>query len=160
MTIRLAPPPLNLPPDFALSKEKNAFFSSLTNTIYQLWSTVFSTRQQAKVKTTDATPTTLVRIEASSEKTTMIIAKVVARRTGGSSGSTGDSAFYTITGAYKNVGGVLTGIGSPHLISGEDQAGWNVQLASGGLDIEIVVTGAANNNITWEGVVENYVVGV
>lgn len=159
MTISLAPPPLQVPPDFAVDKLKGAFFGGLINTLYQLWTTVYGIRTTAKVKTTDATVTGLIRVSVPTNKTVMIDAVVVARRTGGSSGTAGDSAWYRLTGAYKNIAGTLTGVGSPNLISGEDQAGWDVGFSSTGEFAVVTVTGAANNDITWEGTFSTYTVG-
>lgn len=159
MTISLAPPPLDVPGDFAADKPKAAFFSGLLSTLYQLWNTVYSIRSNAKVLTTDATATGLVRISVPTNKTVMIDVFIAARRTGGSAGTIGDSAFYHLTGAYKNVAGTLTGIGTPTLIQGEDQVGWAVAFSSSGEFAVVTVTGAANNNITWEGTFSTYTVG-
>lgn len=159
MTLRLAPPPLQVPPDFASDKLKNAFFGGLINTLYQLWTTVYNIRTTAKVKTTDATTTALIRTPVQPGKTVMIEARIVALRTGGSSGAEGDSAFYVLTGAYKNVGGTLTGIATPVLQGGEDQAGWNVGFTTSGEFAVVTVLGAANNDVTWEGTISTYTVG-
>lgn len=159
MSISISPPPLQVPGDFTQDKQKAAFFSGLINTIYQLWTATYAIRTQAKVTTTDATDTALLRVAVPNSKTVMIEARVVARRTGGSSGTAGDSAFYRLTGAYKNISGTLTGIGTPDLIAGEDQAGWNVSFSSSGGNAIVVVKGAANNNITWEGTISTYAVG-
>lgn len=159
MTISLAPPPLQVPPDFAVDKLKGAFFGGLINTLYQLWTTVYGIRTTAKVKTTDATVTGLIRTSVPSGKTVMIDAVIVARRTGGSAGADGDSAWYRLTGAYKNISGTLTGIGSPDLIAGEDQAGWAVAFSSSGEFAVVTVAGAANNDVTWEGTISTYIVG-
>lgn len=159
MTLTLNPPPLQVPATFLQDKQAAAFFGGLINTIYQLWTATYGIRTQAKVKTTDATTTALIRTKLSSSKTVMIQAFIVARRTGGSAGADGDSAFYVLTGAYKNIAGVLTGIGSPDLIGGEDQAGWDVGFTTSGTDVIVTVLGAANNDITWEGWTSTYEVG-
>lgn len=159
MAIRLSPPPLTIPGEFAAEKTKAAFFNGLLNTIYQLWTTVYAIRSTATLKTTDATPTGIVRIPVEEGKTVMIRADVVARRTGGIAGLVGDSAWYTLSGAYKNIAGVLTGIGTPDLIGGEDQSGWDLSFSSSGTFAVIVATGAVNNNITWEGSFYAYTVG-
>lgn len=159
MTLSIAPPPLQMPPDFAADKLKNAFFSGLINTLYQLWTTVYNIRTTAKVKTTDASTTSMVRIPVKLGTTVMIDAKIVGRRTGGSSGSDGDSAFYKLTGAYKNIGGTLTGVGTPALVGGEDQAGWNVGFTTSSDFAVVTVIGATNNNVTWEGTLSIYTVG-
>lgn len=159
MTIKLNPPPLQVPGAFLQDKSVAAFFNGLLNTIYQLWNAVYAIRAAVKIKTTDATPTGLIRVKVPNNKTVMIQAHIVARRTGGGSGATGDSAFYVLTGAYKNISGVLTGIGSPNLIGGEDQAGWDVGFTSSATDAVVLVTGAAGNDVTWEGTVSAYEVG-
>lgn len=159
MTISIAPPPLQVPSDFATDKSKSSFFSGLLNTIYQLWTAVYSLRTTARVTTTDATVTGIIQIPIADGYTTLIVANIVARRTGGSSGVVGDSAFYVLTGAYKNVAGVLTGIGSPSLISGEDQAAWSVNFTTSGNNAVVTVTGAAGNDVTWEGTFSTYKVG-
>lgn len=159
MSLSLSPPPLQVPPEFLQSKSIAAFFSGLINTLYQLWTAVYSIRYKAKVTTTDNTVTAIIRTKVADGKTVMLVANIVARRTGGSSGTVGDSAWYTLSGAYKNVGGVMTGIGTPDLIGGEDQAGWNVGFTSSGTDAVVTVQGAANNDITWEVTLSTYEVG-
>lgn len=153
MTLNINPPPIQIPPDFALDKTKGKFFGGLINTVYQLWTRVYGTRTDFKLTTTDASATAVLRIPVDSGKTTMVNAYVVAQNT------TGDSAWYRLIGAYKNVSGTLTGIGTPGLIGGEDQAAWNFSFSSSGEEILLVVTGAAGNDITWEGAAETYVAG-
>lgn len=159
MTIRLSPPPLQVPPQFLQDKQTQGFFSGLLNTIYQLWTAVYSIRNDASVTTTDASTTAVMRIAVDNNTTMMIVANIVARRTGGSSGSVGDSAFYTLTGAYKNINGALTGIGTPALIGGEDQSAWNVGFTTDGVNAVVTVLGAAGNEIKWNATVSTYVVG-
>lgn len=159
MVASVNPPPLQVPPTFLKDKLAAAFFSGLINTIYQLWTTTFQIRVRSKVLTTDATVTAAIRVQVDSGKTVMIVANIVARRTGGTSGTNGDSAWYTLSGAYKNIGGALTGIGSPDLIGGEDQAGWNVGFSTSGGYAVVTVLGAAGNNVTWETTVSSYEVG-
>lgn len=159
MVSNVNPPPLQVPPQFLKDKLMQAFFSGLINTIYQLWTATFAIRVASKVLTTDATVTTVLRVPVQDGHTVMITANIVARRTGGSSGAVGDSAWYQLAGAYKNVGGVLTGIGSPGLAGGEDQAGWNVGFSTLGNEALVTVVGALGNNITWQSSVSTYDVG-
>ena len=159
MTLGLNPPPLQVPPSLLSDKQASAFFSGLINTIYQIWNALYNIRFNAKVKTTDATTTALIRTKVADSKTVMLVCYIVARRTGGTSGTAGDSAFYVLTGAYKNIAGVLTGIGTPDLVAGEDQAAWNVGFSTSGTDAIVTVTGAANNDVTWEGTLSVYEVG-
>lgn len=159
MTIRVNPPPLQVPPELLESKLSAAFFNSLLNTLYQLWNAVYGLELSTKVSTTDNTVTALVRTQVDEGKTVMINAFIVARRTGGAAGSDGDSAWYMLTGAYKNVAGVLTGIGTPSRIQGEDQTAWDVGFSSSGTEAVVTVTGAASNDITWEGTISVYEAG-
>jgi hypothetical protein len=159
MTVPVNPPPLQIPPEFAQEKIKNKFFSGLINTLYQLWTSVYGLRINFKGLTTDATPTAVLRVPVANGKTTMVVAYLVARRTGGIAGAVGDSAWYRLIGAYKNINGTLTGIGTPSLFGGEDQAGWDFYFTSSAEEIILTVVGAASNDITWEGSVSTYVVG-
>lgn len=137
-----------------------AFFGGLISTIYQLWSTTFAIRVKTKVLTTDATVTAALRVPISEGHSTMIVAYIIARRTGGAgAGTVGDTAWYQLMGAYKNIGGVLTGIGSPSLIGGEDVAAWNVGFSSSGSEALVTVLGEAAVDITWEVTVSTYDVG-
>lgn len=159
MAITLNPPPLQVPAEFGSKKEIASFFNGLLNTIYQLWTTVYGMQTKVTVKTIDASLTGLLRVKVPEGKTVMISGAIVARRTGGSAGTVGDSAWYRLDGAYKNISGVLSGVGSPNLYGGEDQAGWNVGFSTSGQEAVVVVTGAANNDITWEGTLSTYTVG-
>lgn len=159
MSITLNPPPLQIPPDFMQDEFKRGFFGGLINTLYQIWTALYGIRLNVKVKTTDNTSTGIIRIPVPAGKTVMIQATVVARRTGGVSGSDGDSAWYQLTGAYKNIAGVLTGIGTPNLIGGEDQSGWDLVFSTSSQDAVVAVVGAVGNDITWEGMVSTYTVG-
>lgn len=154
------PPTLTIPSAFAQDKEIGKFFSSFLRAVYLMWVEIFSARSKLKVTTTDATPTAAQYIAVPTNKTVFIDSIVVARRTGGSAGTTGDSAWYRLQGGFKNIAGTLSIIGANDLIGGEDQAGWNVQYASSGETIALTVTGAASNNVTWETTVSAYEVGV
>jgi hypothetical protein len=155
----LTPPPLQMPSEFALDKPKAEFFNTLLNTIYQMWNALYGIRTTAKILTTDNVVTSLARIDIPTDKTVMIEAMVVARRTGGTSGAVGDSAWYRLTGAYKNIAGTLTGIGVPELIGGENQASWNIGFSTSGFNAVVIVIGDNGNNITWEGTISTYYVG-
>lgn len=159
MAIRLAPPPLQVPQQFLQDKQSVSFFNGLLNTIYQLWTAVYGIRNNNTVTTHDATVTAVMQIAIANDTTMMVDAKIAARRTGGASGATGDSAFYNLTGAYKNVGGALTGIGTPVLDGGEDQSAWNVGFSANGQNIVITVLGAAGNDIIWNATASTYVAG-
>lgn len=160
MATKANPPPLQVPPQFLKDKLMQSFFGALIQTIYQLWTATYQIRTQVKVLTTDATVTAILRTPIDTGHTTMIQANIVARRTGGSGGGTvGDSAWYQLAGAYKNIGGVLTGIGSPTLTGGEDVAAWNVGFSTSGNEALVTVLGEAGVDITWEASVSVYDVG-
>lgn len=107
---------------------------------------------EATVSTTDATVTTLLTFTIPATTTYAIRARVVARRTGGASGTAEDGAYYERSAAFKNVAGSATQIGSTASIATmEDQAGWDVTFDVTGATARIRVTGAANNNVDWSG---------
>jgi len=110
----------------------------------------FSERFIGTVNTTDATPTTYTLFTAPANRSVSVEVKVVATRTGGSSGSAGDSAAYIRRALYKTTGGTTSLIGSVQDgFTQEDQAGWDATLVISGNDIQLQVTGATNNNILW-----------
>lgn len=155
-----APPPIQVPAQFGQDKTMAAFFSALINTIYQLWTTVYNLRFTPKVETTGATVAGLFQITIPTNKTILIDAAIAARRTSGSAGAVGDSAWYRLYGGYKNIAGVVTAIGTPTLFGGEDQAGWNVGFSVAGSTVTITVLGAVNNTVTWEGSISVVTVGI
>lgn len=104
---------------------------------------------QARVATTDATVTTIATIAIPTTTSVLIEARVVARRTGGSSGTAEDGAAYVIYALYKNVAGTATEINETTAFTGESQSGWDCSVSGSGGDALIRVTGAANNNVTW-----------
>ena len=113
----------------------------------------------ANVSTTDATLTTLATIAIPTTTTVMIEARVVARRTGGASGTAEDAAAYIITACYKNVAGTATEVGEASIFSAEDQAGWACTVNPSSGNALIQVTGAASNNISWVTTYRTYTVG-
>lgn len=105
---------------------------------------------QNRAATTDGTVTTLHTVTIPASTTVMLQATVVARRTGGSSGTAEDGASYIIAGTFKNSAGTATQIGTTTVIhSNESQAGWDCVFDVTGATARVRVTGAANNNVTW-----------
>lgn len=105
---------------------------------------------QNRVATTDATQTTLHTFTVPSSTTYAIESTVVARRTGGASGTAEDGARYLISAVYKNVAGTATIIGAiTTLLSDESQAGWDATFTTSGATVLLRVTGAVSNNVTW-----------
>lgn len=160
MSVKINPPPLQIPSQLVQDKEMGGFFNALLRTVYQIWNEVFSIRFKEKTTTTDATVTPLQRVLVDTNKSVYIEARVVARRTGGSSGTAGDTAFYVLQGCFKNIGGTVSLVASTILNGGEDQAGWDCGFAISGTQAVVVGTGAVDNNITWESTVSFYEVGV
>lgn len=105
------------------------------------------------VNTTDATQTTLATIPITASRTYVIETCVVARRTGGSSGTADDGASYVRRATYTTKSGTVTLMGSVQTIGtdAEDQAGWDVTMTISGTNVLLRVTAAGNNNVTWMG---------
>lgn len=111
--------------------------------------------REVSVETTDATVTTLATLTLEDARTYQIVADVVARRTGGASGTAGDGASYRVLGTFRRVSaGSATLIGTvttEH--SAESQSGWDCTLTASGNDVLVRITGASGNSISWAGVV-------
>lgn len=160
MSVRVNPPPLKLPAQLSQQKEVSAFFDGLLRTFYQLWNEVFSQNFKEKTLTVGNTVTPLQRIIVPDNTSIFIEARIVARRTGGSAGAEGDTAFYILQGCFKNVSGTISLVSSTILNGGEDQASWNCAFSVSGQQVVIVGTGEVNNNITWQSTVSLYEVGL
>lgn len=108
--------------------------------------------RESSVNTTDATVTVLdsIPMGALTAPINVIKCLVTGRRTGGASGSDGDSAGYEISATFKRVGSTVSLVGSVvTTMASEDQVGWNCTLAANGQNVEVRVTGASGNNVTW-----------
>lgn len=104
----------------------------------------------AKVYTTDATVTTLKSYAVPVSTTTHVTGYVVARRTGGTSGTAEDGASYRVEFVAKNDAGTAALIASATVaVIGESQSGWATTVDASGGTIRVRVAGAANNNISW-----------
>jgi hypothetical protein len=115
---------------------------------------------QGRQTTTSATVATVLTITPAASQTTMIEARVIARRTGGTAGTAEDAAGYNMFGTYKNTAGTVALIGT--VLAGytaESQAAWNATLVISGSTVIVQVTGALNNNITWHCTARVYRVG-
>jgi len=102
------------------------------------------------VSTTTATPTTIATVACPATTTITFQATVVARRTGGSSGTAEDAASYIIVGTFKNIAGTATLVAQSKLFTAEDQAGWDASFSASSGNALLQVTGATNNNIDWK----------
>ena len=103
------------------------------------------------VETTDATSTVLSQVTLDDNRSYLVVAHVIARRTGGSSGTAGDSAGYVRRAVIGRVSaGSATIIGSVQDdFTVESQAAWDCTIAVNGNDMRVNITGAANNNVSW-----------
>lgn len=84
--------------------------------------------------------------------TSLVTVKIVARRTGGTAGSAGDSAGYVLKGLFYRNGTTVTQIGATTKeVIGESQAGWDANLSSAGAsgDVSITTNSAADNTVDW-----------
>ena len=137
---------------------------SLSNVIVQLYSyqTVHLTLQnggwaysiepellQDTVGTSTNSPAVAQTIAVPTDSVLILESKVLGVRTGGASGSAGDSAFYQRTARFKNVAGTVTKHSLQTSYTSEDQATWDATFSVNGTDIEILVTGAVDNDIDW-----------
>lgn len=114
--------------------------------------------QQSTVNTTDATATEIASIPVPNNSSLLLEIRVIGRRTGGTGGSTGDSAHYIRTARYKNISGAVSVHSVQSDYTSEDQAGWGIILGVNGSNARVQVTGAANNNVTWEATILRMVV--
>jgi len=105
---------------------------------------------QGKVTTTDATVTTLKTFPTVLDTTYSIKVRVLARRTGGTAGTNGDSALYEKVACFRNILGTVTQLGTTtDLVTIESVPAYDVTFDILATDIRLRVTGVANTNITW-----------
>lgn len=105
----------------------------------------------ATLNTTDDTVSTLATVAISADYTYQIEVAIVARRTGGASGTADDGASYRRIATYTTKSGTVTLLGSVQTLGtdAEDQVGWDATLDISTTNVRVRVTGAASNNITW-----------
>jgi hypothetical protein len=89
---------------------------------------------------------TLATLTIPTDSVVLVEVRVLARRTGGSAGTVGDSADYVRTCRFKNVAGVTTQYNLQTDHTSEDQSFWDATITSAGL---IQVRGQTNNTINW-----------
>lgn len=110
------------------------------------------------VNTTDATVTTIQTIAIPTDKVLMIETRVTARKTAGAGvGTVNDGNGYVRTATYANIAGVVTLSGAVQTsYTGEGIGAFNVTLVISGTDVLIRVTGAANDDVTWNSITRTY----
>lgn len=108
----------------------------------------------ATVNTTDATTTTLQTIAIPNDSVVLIESRVTCRKTGGVGvGTTGQGNGYIRTAAYHNIGGVVTLSGSVQTsYTGESIVAFSCTLTISGSNVLVRVTGAVDDNVTWNAV--------
>jgi hypothetical protein len=104
---------------------------------------------QASGATANNSVTTIQTIPTDSNSVYLIEARILGRRTGGSSGTANDSATYIRTARIKNTAGTVTINNLQSDYTSEDQAGWDVTITASSPNCLIRVNGATNNNVSW-----------
>lgn len=105
---------------------------------------------QNRLTTTNDVFTTIATIAIPASTTVAITTRVIGRRTGGSSGTAEDGAFFKRTATFKNVGGTATQIQSTASeVTQKDQTSFNFQFAISSGNVLLQVKGNTNNNLTW-----------
>lgn len=105
--------------------------------------------QQATVSTTDATVTTLDSFTVPTDTSSYVEFRVVGRRTGGSSGTVGDSSVFGLTARVRNVGGTVTVLDLQNDYTSEANTATSATLDVSGTSVRLRVAGAASNNYSW-----------
>jgi len=108
---------------------------------------------QAQKLTTDASVQAINTIATAADTVMLVEARVIAKCTGGSSGTPGDCASYIRTFRVKRVGGTVTILNVDSMYTSEDKTLWNVTITLSGTNVLVNVVGVANNNITWDSTV-------
>lgn len=104
---------------------------------------------EGSVLTTNNVSTTILSVNCATETNTLMEAKIVARRTGGTAGSPGDGATFKRSFRVKSIGGVVTIHDIQSDYTSRDNAAMNVSFQVSGAVVEVKVKGLNNNNIKW-----------
>jgi hypothetical protein len=114
---------------------------------------------QSKITTTNASWTYATLATAASNYSYIVESTVIARRTGGASGTNGDMAGYKLQRTFNNIGGTLTSGYTLVTELFESQTAWTADINHTGTTIRLAVLGATNNNITWHATTKIYPLG-
>lgn len=115
---------------------------------------------QNRVTTTTAAVTTLQTFATVTNSVHIYRCVVTAERTGGTSGTAGDSGGWSITGYFKNIAGIVTLLGVDPATGFPDQGSWAVAFTISGTNVLLQVIPSANNNITWNVTAQVFTGGV
>ena len=111
--------------------------------------TVSSTSAQ-QVSTTDATVTPIDSATLAPGQTWAFKAFVTAVRTGGASGTAGDSGFLEVSAVFKCLASSLVQVGNTVVLGSLDQSSWAVTFrVLNDTTVALNVTGASGNNVDW-----------
>lgn len=103
------------------------------------------------------TSTVVGTIQLPADTTMLIEAVVVARRTGGVSGTAQDGGGFIWYGTFKNIAGTATIIAAPILNAMSDQPAWTIGYGIAGDLINVQATGAAGNDIMWTSAIRYWI---
>lgn len=143
---------------FARDKLRVPFFRDLIATVVGMRHGFASQERTARpatmvyrgyAATTDATVTTALTLTLEDNTGYMIELQAVARRTGGAAGADDDGAAYQVVSRFNWPAGVLTGNEFVRN-ENEDQAAWDAVLSVSGSTVLVRVTGAVDNDISWD----------
>lgn len=118
--------------------------------VYTLATTFDTVASVYTVNTTNATPTLIASIPTTTNTVMLLNLKTLGRRTGGTLGTNGDSGAVQQIVKVKNVGGTVSVSAITALAGILDQILWGVGVNANGSNLEIKVTGALANNISWK----------
>jgi hypothetical protein len=108
--------------------------------------------READTTTTDNTFTTILTIPTVTNQSKLVKVYCTGRRTGGTSGTTGDGCTYIRSVRIKNIADTVT-LGSVNTdYTDEDQALFDVQFVVSGTSVLFQVRGATNNNLSWRAI--------
>ncbi len=111
-------------------------------------------RVTGQVSTTDATPTTIITFATSSNLVYSVSGTVTLKVTASGGGATlGDGASYDFYGAFKNVAGTVSEIGTEYPTTFEDAslAAADITVSVSGTSVIVQVIGIATN-INWDAI--------
>lgn len=104
---------------------------------------------ESSILTTNNIVTDILSVNVTSDCSIFMEAKIIGRRTGGSSGSAGDAATFKRSFRVKCIGGVVSIHDIQSDYTSRDNATWNVSFQAVGSNVFLKVKGASNNNIQW-----------
>jgi hypothetical protein len=104
---------------------------------------------EGSVLTTNNIATTILSVNCATETSTLMEAKFVARRVGGTAGTAGDGATFKRSFRVKSIGGVVTIHDLQSDYTSRDNPQMNVSFLVTGPVVELKVRGVNNNDIRW-----------